>query len=295
MTLLEIGDSLLLKGSPSTLFYRGDDTVYIVDPGHGKKRVKQIRKEIKGLDASRLISIITHYHSDHHSAISQGLRELLDKVMAPRLDAPAIRDPLIRVSLTFGMPLPSGDPLLPFHAPPIDVDEGLDPGTLLGSLEIVDLAGHTPGQVGILTPGGVLYAADSIFGPRVLDTYGVPYHFNPCRALKTLEWLRDSLGDRFEILVPSHGPLVRGGEAEALVESNLERVRGAGEALLDILSEPRSVGEAAYLLASRYSVSPSPERLMLIETAVKGYISCMRGTFEASAGTRGVMWRTSKS
>ncbi|MEB3860991.1 MAG: MBL fold metallo-hydrolase [Desulfurococcales archaeon] len=295
MPLVEVGDSMLLKGSPSTLFYRAGDVVYVVDPGHGKKRVKQIRKEAGGLRASRLVAVVTHYHSDHHSAISQGLREHLEKVVAPRLDEPAIRDPLIRVSLTFGIPLTSGDPLLPFHAPSVDVDEVLDPGARLDGLEIVDLSGHTPGQVGVLTPGGVLYAADSIFGPRVLDTYGVPYHFNPCRALRTLEWIRDNLGGRIEVLVPSHGLPARGGEAEALVDANLDRVRDAGDALLDILSEPRSVGEAAYMLASRYNVSPGPGMLMLVETAVKGYISCMRERFEASVGPRGVLWRASRS
>ncbi len=284
------GDTYVLRGSPSTLFHVGEG-LYIVDPGHGKKRAKQIRKEISGHSRSGVYAIITHYHSDHHSALSHNIP--LDSVAAPRKDAPMITDPYLRTSLTFGMPLSSGDPLLPFTAPSIDVDTLLEPGPY-GPLKILPLPGHTLGQIGVETPDGVLYASDSLFGPRVLETYGVPYHFNPCMAEDTLESLLDYAGS-IEALVPSHGPIARGDEIRGIVEMNLERVRDAWSRILDILVEPRTVGEVAYLLASGYGVEPSPGMLMLVETAVKGYISCRRDYFEVSSSPRGVLWRTSRS
>ena len=293
MPLIELASgSLLLKGSPSTLFHVDGDTVYIIDPGHGRKRAKQIRKEVEKLKASRVVAVVTHYHSDHIAGLAEGLD--VDEVIAPSRDAPAIRDPLLRTSITFGLPLRSGDPLLLFKAPSVRVDTTIEPGGRIGGLEILDLSGHTPGQIGVLTPSGVLYAADSLFGPRVLDTYGVPYHLDPCMAADSLRRLLDMI-DGVEALVPSHGPVARGEEARRLVEANLARVEEAWDRLLGILREPASIGEAAAALARHYGVEATPGLLLLLETAVRGYIACRRSEVEAVTSDRGVLWRASRS
>ncbi|WP_062661432.1 MBL fold metallo-hydrolase [Aeropyrum camini] len=71
MSLLTLaGDTMLLKGSPSTLLYKHGDTVFLVDPGHGKKRAKQLSKAVEKL-GGEAVAIVTHFHSDHFSTLYQ--------------------------------------------------------------------------------------------------------------------------------------------------------------------------------------------------------------------------------
>jgi len=282
-----VGDTYLLRGSPSTLFYEDSDNVYVVDPGHGRKRAKQLAREITRF-GKPIIVFITHYHSDHFSLLAEG--RLKGRVLATTVDEPAIRDPRIRVALTFGLPLPSGDPLLLYEAVSVNVDEVVDPGSSLGPLKLVPLPGHTLGQVGVLTPDGVLYAADSLFGDRVLDNYGVPYHFDPCMALDSLKRLL-SFSSEIEYLVPSHGPVVSGDDIDRLVKANMDRLEGSWRLIEDMLAEPLSPGEIAGRLASAYKVDPSPSLMLLLETAVRGFLSCMRSHVQPFIDSGVLKWK----
>ncbi len=141
----------VLRGSPATLIASCDGEVYIVDPGHGRKRAKQVRREASKLGPGRVTFLVTHFHNDHHTALAQGLLESLGapvSVAAPRLDAPAVRDPLIRVTLTFGYPLPPGSSLLTYDPLPVRVDVEIDAPTRLGPLEAIPLPGQRRARSG---------------------------------------------------------------------------------------------------------------------------------------------------
>ncbi|MCE4611684.1 MAG: MBL fold metallo-hydrolase [Desulfurococcales archaeon] len=289
----------IVKGSPATLIEACSDKVYVVDPGHGRKRARQLAKTIKSRGPRETVFLVTHYHSDHHIALSQGLLEaegLVGAVVAaPRLDSPALRDPLLRVTLTFGYPLPPSSSLTLFDPLPVRVDVELEPPARLGPLEVLPLPGHTPGQVGVVAGDGTLYAADSLFGLKVLERYGAPYHFDPCQALETLEGLLDSLG-RYERLQPSHGPLVAGGDAFRLVEANIEAVKGLLEGLKGVLREPASLEEASMRLAPALRVPPEPPVLLLFQATLRGALSCLhaRGEVEVLQGGYRVRWRAAR-
>lgn len=284
----------ILRGSPSTLLASCDGEVYVVDPGHGRKRAKQVAREVSKLGAGRVTFVVTHFHSDHHTALAQGLLDQLGGavVAAPRLDAPAVRDPLLRVALTFGYPLPRGSRLLTYDPLPVRVDLELDPPARLGPLELLPLPGHTPGQVGVVAPDGTLYAADSLFGDRVLARYGAPYHFDPCTALDTLERLRDSLG-RFEAVQPSHGPLAKAGEAEALVDANIKVVSELIDHVREALRRGYTLDEATRHVAKSMKAPGEPGLLLLVQATVRGAIACLQARGEAEAAPEDglIRWR----
>jgi glyoxylase-like metal-dependent hydrolase (beta-lactamase superfamily II) len=289
-------NSSIVKGSPATLIVSCGGDVYVVDPGHGRKRAKQIRGEILKHEPQQVTFLVTHFHSDHHTSISGGLLDSLRVqavVVAPAADAPAVRDPLIRVTLTFGYPIPEGSSLLTYDPLPVRVDSELDPPASLGPLEVVPLPGHTPGQVGVVAPDGVFYAADSLFGDRVLARFGAPYHFNPCKALETLEWVRDNLG-RFEALQPSHGPLLKASDAGSLVEANINAVSRLLDLVREALERRYTLDEATRHVAKSMSAPGDPGLLLLIQATVRGAITCLhaRGEADAIAEDGLVRWRS---
>lgn len=277
--------SSIVKGSPATLIVSCGGEVYVVDPGHGRKRAKQIRREILKRDPSRVTFLVTHFHSDHHTSLSEGLLDSLGVqvvVVSPRADAPAVRDPLIRVTLTFGYPLPQDSSLLTYDPLPVRVDSELDPPVRLGPLEVIPLPGHTPGQAGVAAPDGTFYAADSLFGERVLARFGAPYHFNPCQALETLEWIRDNLG-KFDALQPSHGPLLKAAGAEALVESNIDAVSRLLDHAMEALEKRYTLDEATRHVAKSMGAPGDPGLLLLIQATVRGALACLHSRGKADA------------
>ena len=268
-------DTFLVRGSPVTLLYRdrGGGRVYIVDPGHGSKRAKQIRQATSDMGIEDTVAVITHYHSDH-LAITGKLSP--GEIVAPRQDEAFIRDPRLRIIVTFGYPLKPGDPLLPFDAPGVEVSRTINPGENIGPLETVHLPGHTPGQIGILTPDGILYLADAVFGPRVLENYYIPYHLDFPEALRTLYRIRDEYIRDSKRIILGHGPLVDKAESMRIIEENIahhERIyREVAEE-----APGRTAEETAALLLEKAGKKPTVQLVMLTSGSVRSIISAEHG------------------
>jgi glyoxylase-like metal-dependent hydrolase (beta-lactamase superfamily II) len=288
----------IVRGSPATLVVECDRQAYVVDPGHGRKRAKQLARLLSA-STREVYFLITHYHSDHLSALGEGLLDRLEStgirvsVASSKIDAPALRDPVLRILVTFGYPLDPNDPILPFRAPAVRVDLEVEGDGRLGPLELIELPGHTPGQLGALAPDGTLYAADSLFGPRVLERYGIPYHLDSCTALKSLERLEDMIS-RVERIQPSHGPLLSPEEAADVIEANKTSIERAIEAVREaIKAGPLEVGEITGHVVEKLGAMRDPGFLMLIETTVRGILSCLRrrGEAEPIVEKGRILWR----
>ena len=292
-----------VRGSPATLIvWCEGPTAFVVDPGHGRKRAKQLAKKLS--QAGEVVFFLTHHHSDHHASLAEGLLDTLSeqkvnsRVVATSTDAPAVRDPRLRVLATFSYPLHPGSPTLPFRAPSVRVDAEVEPPEGLGPLQLIPLPGHTLGQAGVIAPDGTLYAADAVFGERVLERYGTPYHLDPCTALESLSQIEKVL-PRLEALQPSHGPKLPAGEAVGLLDAN----RAAIERMLDIVLEeasksPLSASQAAASVSKRMGAQYEPGMLMLVEATVRGALACLhaKGLLEPVAtGSGGLVWRTVKA
>ena len=265
------GDTYLLRGSPSTLLYIDEQQLYMIDPGHGGKRAKQLRKIAR--KANKPVTIIlTHYHSDHVEILSRNL-DFQYKAISSILDRPGIEYTEYRIGMTFGVPLESWKEALMFKAPPVKVDETIKCGENRGPLQTVHLPGHTPGQIGILTPDKVFYAADAVFGEKVLENYLVPYHRNPCQALETLEKLRDL---DYEILVPGHGPVVERSQALDLINTNIEALKRFLDTLVEKAGEGRSFQDIVEVILDGKTARSAGEYI-LVEQSIRGGLICLAG------------------
>jgi len=288
------GSTFLLRGSPQALLYLEGDTrvLYVVDPGQGGGRVKALARAVRELAPERVVAVVTHFHSDHLEVLSRG-RPSFDEVLVPRGDEAGAADPRARLAMTFGYPLEPGDYelfSLPFPAPRVEYTGVYEPGQRVGPLETLPLPGHTPGHAGVATPDGVLYAGDAIFGTRVLERYALPYHRDPCTALESLDSIA---GYSPNVLVPGHGPPVKGQEALELVNLNKARIAGMLESVEAAIGEgPATVGEVLAAAAGGVDASTPPGLAMLLEQTVRGALACLarRGRAKPVATARGLGW-----
>jgi glyoxylase-like metal-dependent hydrolase (beta-lactamase superfamily II) len=289
-----LGNTYVEKGSPATLLFIQEGTVYVIDPGQGEDRPRRLTKDLKELGASQVIVLLTHYHSDHVEAVA-ALSPA--EVVASSLDAPMIERPELRVLMTFDYPLNPVDPLLPYRAVPARVTQALPEGVdRYGPIEVYWLPGHTEGHLGFATPDGVLYVGDALFGDKVLEKFGIPYHKMPCKALETLRKLGSLLG-KYEYVVPGHGPIVKGGEAGPLIDINERRVQEFIEGVRGSLRSPSSVDEVLRAVCQGLKASCTPENSMLIGASIKGLIRCLRdeGVLEPDLSEGTLRWRLKPS
>lgn len=265
------GATYLLRGSPATVFYVDEDVFYVVDPGHGGKRAKELRRIARSIGKPAVI-LLTHYHSDHLEVLNHNL-DFPYTVVTSELDRAGAEYPEYRTMMTFGVPLEAWREAQLFETHPVRVDKTLRCGESLGPLRTIHLPGHTPGQIGVLTPDGVLHAGDAVFGEKVLENYLVPYHRDPCMALESLERLTAA---EFDVLVPGHGPVVERGPAMDLINVNMRIIRGFLDKLLEEAGAGKTYQEILNAVVAGRSVNSSGEYL-LVEQSVRGGLACLAG------------------
>ncbi|EEB74843.1 MBL fold metallo-hydrolase [Thermococcus sp. AM4] len=289
MALRKLSDfAYLYPGSPSTLLRVHEGKLVIVDPGHGKGRHKDLRREAKKLGLELKAQLVTHGHADHVA-------------VAPRLDVPlyahrfefsVAESPLSREILTFGSKAPKG--FLAFQFPgEVKVHAVFEWGDDLFGLKALNLSGHSPGMTGFLDrESGLVYAGDAFFGERVLETVGLPYFVD-------LAGFKDSLGrllryaDEGCLLIPSHGRPVDGEEARSLIRKNLERVEEIEELIPELLESPMGIDEIAFKLMRRYSIEVTPQKLALNLVPVRAVIAELyNGGIIEAVVEKGLKWKT---
>lgn len=122
-----------------------------------------------------------------------------------------------------------------------NVDFVLDYGTTKindDKFEILELKGHSPESIGIITSDRVCFLGDAIFSDYTLDKYSFPYLFNIEESLKTLEKIKEIDSDFFMI---SHSDSILSKEdVIRLSERNIENINKYLEEMLELLDEPHS-------------------------------------------------------
>jgi glyoxylase-like metal-dependent hydrolase (beta-lactamase superfamily II) len=152
--------------------------------------------------------ICTHYHTDHTGSLKELKEALTVPVAMHPLDIPFVE----------GTKEPPPSSMLPpklaehFKITPCQVDTALKDGQMFTpDLEIIHLAGHTPGNLCLLFREEILFAGDSIMGKNPLNPVLGLNELNPPmpsasmdqdKALKNLTKL---LRYNFKVILPSHG------------------------------------------------------------------------------------------
>ena len=183
----------------------------LIDTGIDASTARKIRRLLEENDLELEGIVITHAHADH----SGGADYLVKTTGAPVYASPAektvLEFPLWEPVYLFGgayPPLPLRSKF--FLAPRVEVDRVITPGTagFPGfedlEIEVVDLAGHTLGQVGVAVDG-VLFCADAVIAPEFIAKHGVPLNAHLGKTLETYDCLEGRKERRF---LPSHGQLV---------------------------------------------------------------------------------------
>lgn len=243
MKLNKISDSVYYIDSAVNmgLVVNGQREALLVDTGIDESVAKKVLKLLQGEGFNLKGIILTHSHADHCGGAPYLVKATGARVYAPVLEKPVIESPLWEPLYLYNGAYPPS-PLLNkfFMAPGVNVDEIIAPGNATAgnnTVEIIDLAGHAPGQIGV-SAGGVLFCADAVIAPEVIEKHGIPLNSHLERAIKSFDLLEKREESCF---VPAHGTPVS--DIKPVTEANRARVNKILAFIIKLLESPRTAEE----------------------------------------------------
>jgi glyoxylase-like metal-dependent hydrolase (beta-lactamase superfamily II) len=161
--------------------------------------------------------VATHCHRDHTGGLAAlkertGARVVVSAVEVPNVEGRALlphRGPMTRLLRRF------------FRSAPVTVDRPVHEGDRVGSFEVLETPGHTPGHIVLWDQHrSLIIAGDAVF---VTGSYAGPSQarYN-CDHAGAIESFRRVAGMEFENLLVGHGESLLGGASRVLRERGTE-------------------------------------------------------------------------
>jgi len=258
----------------------------LVDAGLDERvarRVKSVLDEnhfkLKGI-------VITHAHADHYGGACYLSETLGARIYSSKVERGVVDNPILEALCLFGGAYPPTELRRKFfHAPEVAVHGTVSPGKteIEGfPVEIVDLSGHTIGQIGIAIET-VLFCADSIATPGQIKKQGILKNSSIEQSLQTLERLK-SRNDL--VFVPSHGEIYS--NIRPLVAENQELINATLSVVLRLTNDPIGVEDLiARICTDKFVTIKSLAQYYVIHLSILAYLGCLLDRSQISVNFRG--------
>lgn len=248
-----------------------DNDCVLIDSGaskaFGKRAMKILAQE--GLKVHSLIN--THFHGDH-SGGNQVIQEATNcNIYATMLEKVFLENPILS---PYG--IYSAYPIAPLKnkflmSEPSTVTEVIDDDRLVimsEEFKIINLAGHTLGQIGIITPDEVLFVGDAIISDKNIEKFSFLYTANLAYHLDSLEKLR---GTNYPSVVLSHGGLIE--DWQGAISLNEEQIKVIINIILGFVKEAKSREEICDEVIKKLDLPINTSQYFLISASVSAYLT----------------------
>lgn len=268
------GNTYYIKGAVNTCIYIYDQkNCVVVDTGSDEDWGRKIYRalESEGLEAKMIIN--THSHADHFGGNRFLVKKTGADVAATAIEAAIISNPYLEPFYLYSAHPPKALQNKFLMGKAGRVDRIIEPGQFhVGSaqLDIVDLRGHSPGQIGVVTPDRVMMTADAYFSAHITEKYKLLYFTNIGDTLDTLEKLKST---DYSYYLPCHGDL--DSSIEEVIDINLKAINEIMDILRWELVRPKTREELAAGISKKYNFNPNPNQYYLNQSCLSAYLSYM--------------------
>ena len=229
--------NFLFPGAVNTLVLSNETgQALIVDTGLDESHARKLLRAIQQSGLTPAAILNTHSHADHHGGNAFILGRFPGlSVYAPPTEAAIIQHPLLEPLYLYGA-LPPRELRSKFLLAPASPAQPLDAGThILGgvSVELSNVPGHAV-EMFAVRRGGLLYAADALFGPDALAKHPLTFCVDSAAQKASAAGLLALVGvelEKVELTLPGHGDPTP--DLRALVQVNLDSLERTTAAVLN--------------------------------------------------------------
>lgn len=275
------GNSCYATGPLSIGVYLDDQTksAILIDTGLDQDTAKKIDQTVTAQGYSIQAVLNTHSHADHiggNHYLQKKYPQI--RIYATAFEAPFIENPYLEPYCFSTAAVPFQELRNKFmEAKPSRVDQIIpyEDGALnvLGvEFQVVALPGHSPGMIGLITPDGVMYCADALFGESTIEKHGLLYYTDVQRSIESLNKLK---GVRASHYVLYHGGVYE--EISPLVERHVELFGQTEDFIMSAIREGSHSFEAVMKrVMEKYKAADKLAAYTLNATVVRAYLAYLQ-------------------
>ncbi len=264
------GNTWVAEGPVNIGAYVKDNSAVLIDSGNDSSSGRKVLRlaEEKGWKIRLIIN--THFHADHVGGNAFIQKRTGCRIAASARETPFIIMPEMEPEILWSGKAPKTLCSKFLQAEPSDVAITAEPDSTIDGweLRIVPLPGHAHGQIGVLTPDSVFFAADSVISERILEKYGIPFTADYCKAIETLDMLEKFSADLF---VPSHGDISK--DITSSVKANRRCLTTLREEILKICEIPSTCDDIVGRLAANHGLDMNISQYVLIRSTAAAILS----------------------
>jgi len=268
------GHTYYIPGATNVGVYRyKNGFCTLVDTGIDNTAGKRILEllSIENLKVKYILN--THAHPDHFGADAY-IKEVHTGALigASKFSRIFMENSSLEGMLLYGaspMPGLSARFVKAKHTP---VDIELQPGSLELSdkkFEIIELKGHSPDQVGIVTEDNVLFCGDAFFSEEKMAKYPFPFVFDVREHLANLESLMDTDYDYYVISHSDQLPK----DPKVVIQKNVDNITENINLIINFLSQPYTREDLAELIIQKYSIPMNVPQYFITLTSVSAFLT----------------------
>jgi len=252
------------------LWLSGDHEVCLIDAGGDKDAGRKVRKLLDEEGWTLRSILVTHSNADHIGGCKYLQGQYHCKVFSGGVEAAFTRHPVLEPSFLYG-----GYPFKDLRhkflmAEPSEVSPFNDPD-FPREVEPIPLPGHFFDMVGFRTPDDVVFLADCVSSPAVLEKYHIPFIYDVAAYLQTLE---DITRLSAALFVPAHADA--SADVRPLAELNRSKVLEVADRIEALCAQPLMFEELLQKLFAAYDLQMTCEQYVLVGSTVRSYLSWMK-------------------
>ena len=255
-----------------------NSSVALIDSGPDEKFAAALFEMLSDYRFKISHILNTHAHADHIGGNAFLQHKTGCKIMASRLEAPLIRQPLIQAAVLFsGAPI--SDLMNRFTmANPSNVDFFTDTSLQLDDIkiEIIDLPGHSVNQKGFMIDD-ICFIADTLFSERFFSRQRLPFNYDPIAHRETLHKLETIKASKF-----IGGHIEPTGEPGKLISINRKNLDDALDFMRELLKIPQPPDRIVKAFMDHFKLKKTNWEHFLYRATVNGYLSALHKKGEIS-------------